>query len=138
MGMFDELKCEYPLPDPIVQDEIFQTKSLDRLLDNYTLTRDGRLILHQAHYGPEPEEEQPLISDVSEVPRANSEKDVEISYHGDVFFYTLLGTPGADDWQWFEYKARFIEGKLQWIQRAKPHEHLEHLSTRTPPDESQT
>ena len=48
MGMFDELRCEYELPDKEVQDEVFQTKSLDRLMDDYTITREGKLILHRA------------------------------------------------------------------------------------------
>ena len=29
MGMFDELRCEYPLPDAAVRDGVFQTKSFD-------------------------------------------------------------------------------------------------------------
>ena len=127
MGMFDELKCEYLLPDPIVQNETFQTKSLDRALDNYTITRDGRLILHPARYELESEEEQLPGPDVSEMPQAIPEGDAEILYHGDIYFYTSLGTPGDDDYEWFEYKARFTEGRLQWIQRAKPHEHQERL-----------
>lgn len=124
MGMFDELKCEYLLPDPIVQNKTFQTKSLDRALDNYTITRDGRLILHPARYELESEEEQPPGPNVSEMPQAIPEGDAEILYHGDIDFYTSLGTPGDDDYEWFEYKARFAEGRLQWIQRVEKQAHL--------------
>jgi hypothetical protein len=46
MGMFDELKCVYPLPDAAVQDEVFQTKSFDCELTHRTITADGRLIRH--------------------------------------------------------------------------------------------
>ena len=43
MGMFDDLKCEYPLPDEEVQGEWFQTKSLHCNLDGYVISKDGYL-----------------------------------------------------------------------------------------------
>jgi hypothetical protein len=58
MGLFDKLKCLYPLPDPEVQDQWFQTKSLNKLMDRYTITQDGRLILHKVRYELVPEEER--------------------------------------------------------------------------------
>lgn len=126
MGMFDRIKCEYSLPDPLVQDEIFQTKSLDCLLDDYTITSDGRLILHEVRYEPVPAEERPfhgtdewdknpflqLIGSLRSVPLG----DTPLPYHGDIVFYTSLD---ADGREWFEYKARFTEGALQWIRRVE-------------------
>ena len=44
MGLFDTVKCEYPLPDPAHQDLEFQTKDFECLLDHYRITRDGRLV----------------------------------------------------------------------------------------------
>lgn len=127
MGMFDEIKCEYQLPDPVVQEETFQTKSFERLLDRYTITCDGRLILHQVRYESVPEEERPyygtpewkqsefthLIGSMQAVPIG----DVEVPYHGDVYFYTSIGSRDAGDYEWFEYQVRFTEGRLQWIKR---------------------
>lgn len=46
MGMFDYVRCQYPLPgnpSPTVQGADFQTKDLDCLLDLYTIERDGAL-----------------------------------------------------------------------------------------------
>lgn len=52
MGMFDDLKCEFPLPLPEQQGELaecnwrehdFQTKSLDCLMDRYCIRKDGTL-----------------------------------------------------------------------------------------------
>jgi hypothetical protein len=43
MGLYDTVKCEYPLPDPAHQSLEFQTKDLDCLLEAYTITRAGRL-----------------------------------------------------------------------------------------------
>src|SRR5919199_863327 len=126
MGLFDEITCKYPLPDPVVQDEIFQTKSFDPIMDRYTITEDGRLILHSVRYESVPEEERPyygtpewdkplgqLIGFMRSVPTG----DVEIPYHGDIVFYTSIGSHEEGTFEWFEYKARFTEGRLQWIKR---------------------
>lgn len=53
MGLFDTIHCEYPLPDARHQDLEFQTKDLECLLSNYTITRDGRLVLHARKGGTE-------------------------------------------------------------------------------------
>ena len=46
MGMFDEIRCEAPLPDGPAPGEVwFQTKSFpDPCMCRYTITRDGQLI----------------------------------------------------------------------------------------------
>src|SRR5437667_12711005 len=52
MGMFDDIKCEYPLPLPETQGELagrnwrengFQTKDFDCLMDQYCVREDGTL-----------------------------------------------------------------------------------------------
>lgn len=129
MGMFDELRCEYPLPDAVVQDEVFQTKSFDCVLARYTITADGRLIEHTARYESVPEEERPHYGKPEwEKPfmrsagsmKATPTGDEEIPFHGDAFFYTSRGEPGTETFEPFEYQARFTEGKLQWIKRVEP------------------
>ncbi len=125
MGMFDEILCEYPLPDEVVQGEIFQTKSFECLLDRYTITRNGRLILHQVRYETVPEEERPFYGKPEwetkpfvrslDCMRSVPIGDVEVSYHEDIIFYTSIGD--GPEHQWFEYRARFTEGRLQWIKR---------------------
>ena len=128
MGMFDYLKCEYELPDSSVQNESFQTKSLDSTLANYTITADGRLIHHAVKYESVPEEERPyfgtpewekplgkICGSMTSVPTG----DVEIAYHGDIRFYTSISARETDDYKWFEYEARFTDGKLQWIKRVE-------------------
>jgi hypothetical protein len=123
MGLFDEIRCEYPLPDKEVQEQVFQTKSLDNALDQYIITGDGRLILHQVRYESVPEEERPYYGTpewesnpilqscgcMSTVPVG----DVEVPHHGDIIFYTSIGP----NHQWFEYRARFTEGRVQWVKR---------------------
>ena len=42
MGMFDELKCKYPLPIDGLSERIFQTKDTDsQFLDCYEIREDG-------------------------------------------------------------------------------------------------
>lgn len=94
MGMFDEVRCEYPLPDAELQDERFQTKSFYGLLENYTITKDGRLIHDSSHWGK-----------------------VAIPYTGDFRFYTARGSHQDNTFEWFEYRAQFKDGQLQSISR---------------------
>jgi hypothetical protein len=45
MGMFDEIRCEIPLPGSGLTDQVFQTKSFpDPCLQRYTISKDRRLI----------------------------------------------------------------------------------------------
>lgn len=46
MGMFDDVRCFYPLPWPEAQGGRFQSKSTpDQYLSSYKITLDGRLYL---------------------------------------------------------------------------------------------
>lgn len=88
MGMFDELRCEAPLPDnPESGEAWFQTKSFpDPCLRRYTITRAGRLVDARGN---------------------------DLEPEGYLTFYTLDDASG----QWREYRARFVRGDLQAIER---------------------
>jgi len=129
MGMFDEITCEYPLPDPEVQAELFQTKSFEKLLDRYTITKDGHLIKHEVRWEPVPEEKRPyygtsvkeeypilqLVGSIKTVPIG----DIEIPYQGDIRFYTSKETQEPGQRAWYEYCAHFTKGKVRWIKRVE-------------------
>ena len=131
MGMFDELICEYPLPDgdvdKDVQEAIFQTKSLDCAMDRYTITKDGRLTLHKIRYESVPEEERPHYGTLEwqDSPLAKMTGflkpiplgDVTIPYHGYLRFYTYVGKHPDDEL--FEYLAKFTDGRLEEIRRVQ-------------------
>lgn len=85
MGMYDLLNCKYPLPQGYndMQNREFQTKSLESLLDHYTITEDGGLFVTQS--------EREWVEDSSSVlgGYANAlrtwEERIE-DYHGDITF----------------------------------------------------
>ena len=110
MGLFDTVRCEYPLPDPAHQGLEFQTKDFDCLLDEYLITRDGRLV-QRAGRG-----EKGLAL------------DVERPYHGDVRIYR---TNPRNVREFIEYVVRFTRGRVEWIRRLDP-------ETRSPADAAES
>jgi hypothetical protein len=102
MGLFDTVKCDYPLPDPAHQELEVQTKDLDRGLEQYAITRDGRLLRH---------------------PRgclfpAGRGRAVEWPIHGDLRIYESVERQGGGGW--VEYVLRFREGQAQSVKRLEP------------------
>ena len=93
MGMFDSIRCDYPLPDPSHQRLGFQTKSLFCMLLHYTITVDGRL-LEDAH------------RDGRHVPVR------EWPFNGDLIMGG--GDPGRD---WVDYFIRFTHGRVEQVRR---------------------
>lgn len=58
MGMFDELRCDYPLPDrPEWASDVFQTKDTDCFMLMHHITADGRLLLQEWKDGKRTEPE---------------------------------------------------------------------------------
>ncbi len=102
MGVYDTIKSDYPLPDPEYQDVEFQTKDLNRTLDRYRITADGRLrrLLRRIDL---------FAKDTHSLDAAGKEEDM--NYHGELCFYT------DTDKGWLEYRARFTHGNLEWILR---------------------
>ena len=134
MGMYDEIRCEYPLPHSgyrVLTGHTFQTKSLECCLNNYTITADGLLILHKVRGERVPEEERPyygtpewdnLRCRVAGSIRTVPVGDEEIAYHGDIHFYDDFGVREETIRVWIEYKARFTEGRLSRIEVEDVHE----------------
>ena len=95
MGMFDRIKCEFEIAEKEIQNNEFQTKDLQCFLNDYLITKEGRLLL------------------------ISNDENTDLEFHGDLNFYTNTGKhPKDEDWQWYSFKARFTEGQLQWIKRS--------------------
>ena len=96
--MYDEIKCDMPLPDGYNSPGTFQTKNLDNTLSSYRITLEGRLVQDTEGWF----ENQRL-----ETPR-------DLHHHGTVHFYHLEDTTEQPDnwtrWTWHEYDAKFTDG----------------------------
>ena len=103
MSVYDTIRCEYPLPDPALQDEEFQTKDLNRSLSRYTIASDGRLLRHSPKSDPVPSPERPGM------PEGPPGTEV-IPHHGDLRIYASNTKGGG-----VEYRVRFTHGLVEWI-----------------------
>jgi hypothetical protein len=104
MGMYDDIRFEVDIPgDPKPKHPQFQTKDFDCEMDSYVVKKDGAL--HLTSWDPD-------VKEFKEIgPR---------DYHGMLRFYTLediegTGVVGRRSHTWFEYQAKFTDGKLQDI-----------------------
>ena len=90
MGLFDDVRCEMPLPDGYDPDRkrTFQTKDLGCDMGDYRITGDGRLIRESEGYFP-------------------NEKLGETDFHGWLNFYDWV----SETSEWHEYNAKFTDGK---------------------------
>jgi len=107
MGMFDYIKCEYPLPAySELQDETFQTKdTFEQYMAQYVITKDGYLMQEIT----EPKKET-LESGTEATIHRPTGKRKRINFHGDLFFYPGLSVEGR-----YEFRARFTHGVLDTI-----------------------
>jgi hypothetical protein len=107
MGLFDDVYCEADLPFGHPESErSFQTKSLGNCLDQFTITKEGRLILHSVRYESSGERAEGLSSmRMTAIPMG----DVDTEFHGDMELVARV-----ED-RLVEYVARFTHGTLEWI-----------------------
>jgi hypothetical protein len=100
MGLFDEVRSEYRLPDPAHQGLVFQTKDLESLMDEYVITRRGRLVRKKTGW--------------LEPRRCH----VVCSIHQDLRIYTSVEV-GPEEHEWVEYVFRFTEGRVKRVRRSR-------------------
>ena len=116
--MFDNLRCEYPLPDGFEGDASYQTKDTpDQCLNDYTITADGTLVQQLYRSEPVPEDEKPdaEVGSLREIlgrSRRVADGTTEaLDFHGAIEFYSC-GPDSAER----EYVALFDHGKLLKIE----------------------
>ena len=113
MGMYDSLYCDYPLPlghKPLPKGITFQTKELDKLLEWYRITREGRLV-KELCLAPEasPYEGKDLVE-----PEGGP---VDVDYNGWFRFYE------RQSHHWWKFKARFADGQIAEAALVEEHSH---------------
>lgn len=147
MGMFDIVRCEFPLSDTdVTADENFQTKDLDNAMGEYIITAEGHLLRRVTEYRLATDgSERMLMGKLVPAMERVDHGTTRVLYHGDIRFYTGLyfgegmvrvkpdgvrhdgngGVRGVVDgverdlqWEQVEYVARFTEGVCVWIKRA--------------------
>lgn len=137
MGMFDWLLCEYPLPDlPDPTSIEFQTKDLDCLLDNYRITKDGRLMHETYRVEDQSDPNAKGISRIFGMCTRITTGEEDVNFHGYLHFYgnqvrfkeekvksddhkviEMISKLDGEDREWFTYDAKFTDGKVVEIKR---------------------
>jgi hypothetical protein len=101
MGMYDEVWFDEELPDFPLRCRRFQTKSLDRCLDRYIVTKVGRLCLVGSV----------LLEDAPAAVAHDRAENIDTDFHGDIRLT-------SDDGEHEQYVARFTHGTFEWIRPA--------------------
>lgn len=126
MGMFDYVRCKYPLPVPEVQERLFQPKDTDaQWMDRYEIREDGSL-WHEAHDiedRSDPaapvgsfESIRGMMTPVNKRWEPCSEFTGELCFHDN---WEWRNHNGDDDayfkWYpgWIEFSAYFVKGQLR-------------------------
>jgi len=118
MGLYDHIRCHYPLPDGFTEDLEYQTKDTDEQhLGHYTIRDDGALIHHATTHEFKEDAEHPLGISLHREPTG----DVVVPFHGALTFYTsnwsgsspkgYITEDGKHGWS-REYTALYDRGKL--------------------------
>ncbi len=120
MGLYDNVRCRYPLPDREAQDFQFQTKSTPApYLDNYEITEDGRL-LHEAY--DMQREDAPGSHNGPFMPRENRRWE-PVPFCGQLEIHTFEEDP-AGQLRWYTYLLWFKDGVVADLQRGPGHGRL--------------
>lgn len=119
MGMFDTVRCVYPLPHH--QDAEFQTKDLaylvhdecmlGGLMDDYEITAEGRLRVHR-HEREWVEDPEAFLGGYLTSVKDWWEDVPDV--HGDILIYRSERRPDGG-WDWAEFKVRFTHGVVEAV-----------------------
>lgn len=129
MGMFDEVVCEYPLPDPTHNKIVFQTKDLVNELGRFKIAADGR-IRYVGGVFPGSNKHDAWLADLhrdvhiyEHVWSESPPKGYYRAYrHGMGWSYQNLNTGETLDAvqpEWVEYVVRFTEGRVSRVTRVE-------------------
>jgi hypothetical protein len=118
MGMFDEIRCKYPLPDKRAQDLEFQTQDTEQqFMDDFEIREDGTL-WHQDYTTEDRSDPNEkgifrMFGCMTRVPTVWS----QVKHTGEIRFYAA-----GEGEKWFEFSSYFIDGKLKELVQISPKE----------------
>lgn len=113
MGMYDDIRCDYPLPAPGANDLTgYQTKDTPaQECDLYVIDKDGGL--HHEEYDIEDRSDpnaDGLYRLIGMMTRTNARLAPVNDFTGEIRFYTIPA-----EGQWIEFSSYFIDGKMQSV-----------------------
>lgn len=119
MGLFDTVRCDYPLPVEGANALSYQTKSLDSGCLTYRISSAGRLLLCAT----------PVLDARHDdaAPQPTPREEPQNDFIGEIRFYTSWGPTHAG---WIEWSAYFVRGQLRELHL------LRNTETRSVPDEA--
>lgn len=113
MGMFDTLRCHYPLPVEGANELEYQTKDLICFMDHYEIREDGTLWHEEYDVEDKSDPNAVGIKRWSGCMSRVNASWVPSDYTGEVRFYS------AWDDNWLEWSAYFNDGMLQQVNLIK-------------------
>lgn len=129
MGMFDDLRCKFPLPLPQFEEMLFQSKDTPaQFMDAYEIREDGTL-WHEsydvedqskkaewvaAHPGEAPPAELNTMENafLGCMARVRKRWEQVTDFVGEIRFYNTISPSGSG---WIEFSAYFVGGKLNQL-----------------------
>ena len=111
MGMFDYLRCHYPLPVEGANARLYQTKDLDDMMDLYEIRADGTL-WHEEY--DEEDRSDPRAEGLwrfsGMITRVNQRWE-PLALTGEVRFYDTIRSTTPNGW--IEWRASYHKGVLK-------------------------
>ena len=122
MGLFNWIKCLYPLPGEERTDIIFQTKDIEpNILDNYRIEEDGTLSKEIYDIEDRSNPTAKGLASIAGCMTRVNQRFIPWTFHGKIELYSnnargacKLGTltKNKEAFTSWEYTATFTEGKL--------------------------
>jgi hypothetical protein len=113
MGLYDDIRVLCPLPglDVVPGGRVFQTKSLECVLDNFEIRENGTL-WHENYetVWHEPDPAKGPLGFMGAMEAVNRHW-VLWPYTGEVRFHDMI------DGEWFDFSAYFMDGRLRELNR---------------------
>jgi hypothetical protein len=117
MGVYDNVRCRYRLPDPEAQDFQFQTKStLAPYLNDYEITENGRL-LREVY--DERWEDDPALPWGSVLHRDNPRWE-PVDFRGQIEIHAI-GDDATGKKRWYSYLIWFKNDRVADLQPGPGH-----------------
>lgn len=120
MRMFDYITCKYPVPVDGLDEEVFQTKSIDEepSLDHFEIREDGTLWREEFDIEDRSDPDAKGMGRFAGMATRVNQRWVAMNdFAGDIQFYTVLDD--KDGRRWVEMSALFKNGKTGEIKLIK-------------------